>query len=143
MKNLCFLVIVLLSLGLIIHGCGDSENSAKTDQYLMQGTWMGPLAGMDMEFKMTISGNDFNMESTDSGVWYKGTFVLNEKVTPKQADFKINECNIEEYVGTIAKGIYKIENNTLTIAGNEPGSDIRPADFVVDDMTQVFTLTKQ
>jgi uncharacterized protein (TIGR03067 family) len=143
MKNFCCLVIILLSAGLIIHGCGGSEDSAKTDQELMQGTWAGTAAGMDMEFKMTISGNNFNMESTDSTLWYKGTFVLDEKVTPKQADFKINECNIEQYIGTTAKGIYKIENDTWTFAGNEPGSDIRPTDFVASEETQVFTLKKQ
>jgi uncharacterized protein (TIGR03067 family) len=143
MKNFYYLAIVLLSAGLIIHGCGGSEDSAKTDQELMQGTWTGTDAGMNMEFKMTVSGDNFNMESTDSSVIYKGTFVLNEKVTPKQADYKIDECNIEQYVGTTAKGIYKIENDTITIAGNEPGSDIRPTGFVADDMTQVFTLKKQ
>lgn len=143
MKSICYLAIVLVSVGLIIHGCGGSEDSAKTDQELMQGIWAGTDAGMNMEFKMTVSGNKFNMESTDSTVIYKGTFVLNEKVTPKQADYKIDECNIDQYVGTTAKGIYKIENNSLIIAGNEPGSDIRPTDFVADDMTQVFTLKKQ
>jgi uncharacterized protein (TIGR03067 family) len=143
MKNFNFLIVVLLSMGLVIHGCGDSENSAKTDQELIQGTWAGTLSGIDQEFKMMISGNNFNMESTDSTIWYKGTFVLNEKVTPKQADFKINESNIEQYLGTTAKGIYKIERDTLTIAGVEPGSDIRPVNFMADDMTQVFTLKKK
>ncbi len=142
MKNLFYLAIVLLSVGLIIHGCGGSEDSAKTDQELIQGTWMGTAAGMDMEFKMTISGNNFDMESTDSMIQYKGTFTLNEKVTPKQADFKINECNMEQYVGETALGIYKIENDIFTFAGNEPGTETRPADFVADEMTQVFTLKK-
>ena len=108
MKNLCFLAIVLLSAVLIIHGCGGSEDSAKSDHELMQGTWVGTAAGMDTEFIMTISGNNFDMKTADSTIWYKGTFVPNDKVTPKQADFKINECNIEQYVGAIAKGIYKI-----------------------------------
>ena len=143
MKKCYYLAIVLLSMGLIIQGCSGSEDSAKTDQELMQGTWMGTSAGMDTEFKMTISGNNFNMETTDSTVWYKGTFTLNEEVTPKQADYKINECNIEQYVGTIAKGLYTIENDTFTLAGNEPGSDIRPTGFIADEMTQVFTLNKQ
>lgn len=143
MKNLCFLAIVLLSAGLIIHGCGSSEDSAKSDQQLLQGTWAGTAAGMDTEIIMTISDNNFDMKTTDSEIWYKGTFVLNNKVTPKQADFKINECNIEQYVGAIAKGIYKIENDTFIFAGNEPGSDIRPADFVANEMTQVFTLKRK
>ncbi len=143
MKNICFLAIVLLSAGLIIHGCGGSEDSAKKDQQLIQGTWVGTAAGMDTEITMTISGSNFDMKTTDSTVWYKGTFVLNEKVTPKQADFKINECNIEQYVGTTAKGIYKIENDTLTIAANEPGAEARPTDFVANEQIQVFTLKRK
>ena len=143
MKNLCFLAIVLLSAVLIIHGCGGSEDSAKSDHELMQGTWVGTAAGMDTEFIMTISGNNFDMKTADSTIWYKGTFVPNDKVTPKQADFKISECGFEQYVGAIAKGIYKIENDTFTFAGNEPGVETRPADFVANEMTQVFTLKRK
>jgi len=143
MKNLCFLTIILLLSGLVIHGCGGSEDTAKSDQELIQGVWAGNAVGIETEFTMTISGNNFNMETTDSEVFYKGTFVLNEKVTPKQADFKMDECNIEEYIGTTARAIYKIENDTLTIASNEPGNEIRPAVFEGSDQTQVFTLKKQ
>ena len=143
MKNLCFLTIILLLSGLVIHGCGGSEDTAKSDQELIQGVWAGNAVGIETEFTMTISGNNFNMETTDSEVFYKGTFVLNEKVTPKQADFKMDDCNIEEYIGTTARAIYKIENDTLTIASNEPGNEIRPTVFEGSDQTQVFTLKKQ
>ena len=143
MKNLFFLTIILLLSGLVINGCGGSEDTAKSDQELIQGVWAGNAVGIETEFTMTISGNNFNMETTDSEVFYKGTFVLNEKVTPKQADFKMDECNIEEYIGTTARAIYKIENDTLTIASNEPGNEIRPTVFEGSDQTQVFTLKKQ
>jgi uncharacterized protein (TIGR03067 family) len=133
MKNFCYLAIVLLSVGLIIHGCGGSEDSAQKDQKLIQGTWVGTAAGMDVEYTMTISGSNFDMKTADSTIWYKGTFVLNDKVTPKQADFKIDECSFEQYVGMTAKSIYKIENDTLTIAAN----------FVADEMAQVFTLKRK
>lgn len=143
MKNFCYLAIILLTTGLVLHGCGGSEDSAKTDQDLIQGTWEGTAAGMDTVFTMTVSGSNFDMETTNSEIWYKGTFVLNDKVTPKQADFKINECNIEQYVGKTARGIYKIENDTWTFAGNEPGVETRPADFVANEQTQVFTLKRK
>ena len=143
MKNLFFLTIILLLSGLVINGCGGSEDTAKSDQELIQGVWAGNAVGIETEFTMTISGNNFNMETTDSEVFYKGTFVLNEKVTPKQADFKMDDCNIEEYIGTTARAIYKIENDTLTIASNEPGNEIRPTVFEGSDQTQVFTLKKQ
>ena len=143
MKNLFFLTIILLLSGLVINGCGGSEDTAKSDQELIQGVWAGNAVGIETEFTMTISGNNFNMETTDSEVFYKGTFVLNEKVTPKQADFKMDDCNIEEYIGTTARAIYKIENDTLTIASNEPRNEIRPTVFEGSDQTQVFTLKKQ
>ena len=143
MKNFYYLAIVLLSVCLIIQGCGGSEDSTQKDQELIQGTWAGTAAGMDTVFTMTISGSNFDMKTEDSTIWYKGTFTLNDKVTPKQADFKISECSIEQYVGKTAKSIYKIENDTLTIAANEPGIETIPADFVANEQTQVFTLKKQ
>jgi uncharacterized protein (TIGR03067 family) len=143
MKNLCYLAIVLLSVCLIIHGCGGSEDSAKSDQQILQGTWVGTATGMDVEYTMTISGSNFDMKTEDSTIWYKGTFVLNDKVTPKQGDFKINDCGIEQYVGKTVKSIYKIENDTLTIAANEPGTETIPADFVANELTQVFTLKRK
>jgi uncharacterized protein (TIGR03067 family) len=143
MKNFCYLAIVLLSVGLIIHGCGGSDDSTKTDQKLIQGTWVGTAAGMDVEFTMTVSGSNFDMKAEDPTIWYKGTFTLNDKVTPKQADFKINECGLEQYVGATAKSIYNIEDDTLTIATNEPGTETIPADFVANEQTQVFTLNKK
>jgi uncharacterized protein (TIGR03067 family) len=128
---------------LIIQGCGGSEDSAKTDQQLLQGTWAGTAAGTDVEFIIAISDSNFDMKTEDSTIWYKGTFVLNDKATPKQGDFKINDCGIEQYAGKTVKSIYKIENDTLTIAANEPGIETIPADFVANELTQVFTFKRK
>jgi len=144
MKNLCYLTtIIVLLTGLVIHGCGGSEDAPASDQQQLQGLWTGQMVNVGSEYKMTISGSNFDFKATDSEVWYKGTFVLNEKVTPKQSDFTIDDCFIEQYKGTIAKAIYKIENDTFTFASYEPGVDARPSDFVASDEVQVFTLTKQ
>ncbi|MBN2180660.1 MAG: TIGR03067 domain-containing protein [Sedimentisphaerales bacterium] len=143
MKNLSFVSVILLSAGIFICGCGSSEDAPPSDQDLMQGAWAGAAAGMEAEFTMTVSGDNFDMRMTGGEIWYKGTFVLNDKVTPKQADFKITESNFEEYVGTTAKAIYKIENDTLTVASNEPGSGTVPASFEQTGEAQVFTLKKK
>ena len=143
MKKFYYLAVIMLTAGLVIQACGHSEDSAEEDRKLMQGAWAGTVAGMDIEFTMAVSDNNFDLKAADSITWYKGTFVLNDKVTPKQADFKISECGLEEYVGTTANGLYKIENDTLTIAACEPGSEIRPADFGANEMTQVFTFKRK
>ena len=96
-----------------------------------------------MSSSMTVSGSNFDMKSEDPTIWYKGTFVLNDKVTPKQADFMLSECGFEQYAGKTAKSIYKIENDILTIAANEPGTETIPADFVANEETQVFTLKRK
>ena len=143
MKKLSYLAMILMLAGLIVHGCGGSEDAPASDQELLQGVWLGQIADMEGEFTMTISGNNFEFNAPDSEVFYKGSFVLNEKVTPKQGDFTIVDCFVEQYKGTIAKAIYKIENDTFTFAGIEPGVDARPADFVASDEVQVFTFKKQ
>jgi uncharacterized protein (TIGR03067 family) len=145
MKKLSNLIMILLLAGLVTHGCGRSENTTISDQELLQGVWVGQNVDMQVEYKMIISGNnfDFGFEGTDFDVWYKGTFVLNEEVTPKQGDFMITDCSMDQYKGTIAKAIYKIENDTFTFAGQEPGVDFRPTIFEASGEIQVFTLKRQ
>jgi len=143
MKKLANLVIILLLAGLVTHGCDRSEDATISDQELLQGVWAGQSIDMQGKYKMTISGSNFDFEGTDFNVWYKGTFVLNEEVTPKQGDFMIKDCSMDQYKGTIAKAIYKIENDTFTFAGQEPGVDFRPTVFEASGEIQVFILTKQ
>ena len=143
MKKTYYLTIILILAGLLTHGCGSSEETPASDQELLQGAWTGKGEGMDEEFIITFSGSNFELKMTDSDMFYKGTFVLNEEVTPKQGDFTIQDCFMEEYKGTVAKGIYKIENGTFTLAGQEPGVDARPTEFVASGEIQVFTFTRQ
>ena len=143
MKKLSNLVMILMLVGLVTHGCGCSENATISDQELLQGIWIGHSIDMQGKYKMTISGNNFDFEGTNFDVWYKGTFVLNEEVTPKQGDFMIEDCSMDQYKGTIAKAIYKIENDTFTFAGQEPGVDFRPTVFEASGEIQVFILTRQ
>ena len=140
MKKFSNLVMILLLAGLFTHGCDRSEDATISDQELLQGVWAGDMQG---EYKMTITGSNFDFEATDSDLWYKGTFVLNEEVTPKQGDFMIKDCFMDQYKGMTAKAIYKIENDTFTFAGQEPGVDFRPTVFEASEEIQVFTLKKQ
>jgi uncharacterized protein (TIGR03067 family) len=143
MKNLSYLVIILLLAGLIIYGCGNSDDSAASDQQLIQGTWAGKAVGMEDEFIMIITSGDFDFKALNSDVWYKGTFTLNEATAPRQADFKIVDCSIEQYKGTTARGIYKVDKDTLSFASYEPGTETRPTSFEPADEVQIFNLTRQ
>ncbi len=142
MKNFCILTIVLISAGLVINGCSRSDDSASADQKLLQGNWSGQSTDLG-DFNMTISGNKFDLKEINSELWYKGTFTLNEKVTPKQIDFLIKDSSVAENNGVTALAIYKIENGTFKFASYNPGDTVRPAGFDASEGSQVFTLTKQ
>ena len=104
---------------------------------------MGKAVGTDEEFTMVITDGKFDFKAPSSGVWYKGTFTLNETPTPRQADFKIVDCSIEQYKGTTAMGIYKVDKDTLSFASYEPGTETRPASLEPTEGVQIFNLTKQ
>jgi uncharacterized protein (TIGR03067 family) len=142
MKNLYILTIVLVSAGLAINGCKRSENPASGDQKLLQGNWSGPATGLG-EVIMAVSGDKFDLKEINSEFWYKGTFTLNEEVAPKQIDFLIKDCSIEEYKGTIARAIYKIETGVFKFACYDPGDTVRPTGFDETDDSVTFTLTKK
>lgn len=142
MKNLFYLTIILLLAGLVIQGCGGSDDSSP-DQKLLQGDWTGQIVGENGDFMLTISGSKFNMVAVDSEVWYKGTFVLNENATPKQIDFLIDDCFMDEYKGTTTGAIYKIENGIFSFASYEPGTLTRPTDFNASDGSLTFNFNRK
>jgi uncharacterized protein (TIGR03067 family) len=61
--------------------------------------------------------------------WLKGTFTLREDTNPKQFVGVVTECAGPEYVGRNCYAIYKLEDGTLTVAGNEPGVSGFPSAF--------------
>ena len=98
MKNLCLLVVILLSAGIICCGCSRSEdNSTKSDKDIMQGAWAGNAANIESPFGFTVDANNFELKAPDIGMFYKGTFTLNEQAAPKEADFLINDSSFQEY----------------------------------------------
>lgn len=143
MKKLYYLVIISLLAGLCVQGCSRSDDSAASDQKLIQGKWMGQAVGIADEFTMAITGGSFDFKALNSDVWYKGTFTLDETAAPRQADFKIVDSSIEQYKGTTARCIYKVDKNTLSLATYEPGIETRPVSFEPAEGVQIFNLTKQ
>jgi uncharacterized protein (TIGR03067 family) len=93
----------------------------------------------------TFSGDNFSITSTNTDFWYKGTMELKTNKTPKQIDIKIKESGsgISQYTGKTSLGIYKIDEDKLTLALNEPGSPKRPSSFKETSGAMVFELTKK
>jgi len=109
----------------------DLATTVKSDLAMIQKSWhgqegAGAAAGTN---SLVLSGNNLDFHGANPQEWYKGTFILHEDTTPKQMIVTITDCPAPQYVGKIANAIYKIENGTLTIAGNEPGNPAMPATF--------------
>ena len=138
---ICLAAIMVMSVG----GCkGKSEPPAEvSDIDLLQGTWVGnEIGNNEGQWTLTVSGTKIDVKGPEPQT-YSGTLKLNAEVEPKQADLVIEKCPFEEYVGKSALSIYKIEGDKFTMAGNEPGSTVRPSLFEPGGGTRVFTLTKQ
>jgi uncharacterized protein (TIGR03067 family) len=138
---LCLAAIMVVSVG----GCeSKSEDPGEvSDIDKLQGTWVGTETGDNGgQWTFVISGTAIDVQGPEPEA-YSGTLKLNAEVEPKQADFVIEKCEIEQYVGTTALSIYKIEGDTFTMAGNEPGSTVRPVLFEGGGGTRLFVLTKQ
>jgi len=138
---LCLAAIMVVS----VAGCtGNSGSSAKVNDIdTLQGTWLGnELGNNGGQWTLVISGTKIDVKGPEPQA-YSGTLKLNADVEPKQADFVVEKCVMERYVGTTSLGIYKIEGDKFTMAASEPGSTLRPTLFEGGGGARVFTLTKQ
>ena len=143
MRNGFRLVVAIAVMGFAVLGCGKSDDSSPSDMAALQGTWVGNEAGeQGNKCKLVIQGDTLEFHGPNPQEWYKATFVLDEQAQPKEIDVHIHECGISKYVDKVAKAIYSIEQGTFTLAGNEPGSQTRPAAFGPDVRTFVFMKQK-
>jgi len=127
----------------LMGGCSSTDDTPMSDLEKLQGTWVGEELGRQGEARLVFAGNRIDFKGPFPQEWYRGNAVLNEESTPKQADFIISECPMPNYVGKIAKAIYKLEESTLTLAGSEPGNESRPVSFDPSGGTRVFQFKPQ
>ena len=125
-----FITIALVSIALLL-GASGCSTLHKSDSATLQGTWKGQEVGITTEGECSIivSGNNLEFRGVNPNEWYKGTFSLREDVNPKQVVFSITECPAPKYNGKTSYALYQIEDGSLTIAGNEPGSPDPPRKF--------------
>jgi uncharacterized protein (TIGR03067 family) len=127
-------IVTIASWGVFSAGAVDSKETE------LEGKWVGiPQIG---NWAYEFSGGQFSITSPNPDIWYKGTFVIKTDNDPKQIDLLLKEMPIPQYIGKTSLGIYKIEENNLTLALNEPGNPKRPESFKATGGTQVFILTK-
>jgi len=133
-----FMPVALVITTVLMCGCNSPDDTSVTDLNKLQGTWVGKELGRDGEARIIFSGETIDFKGAHPQEWYKGIAVINTELTPRQADFTISECAMPDYVGKIAKAIYKLEESTLTLAGSEPGNESRPTSFDPSEGIRVF-----
>jgi uncharacterized protein (TIGR03067 family) len=96
-----------------------------------EGSWKGHevTPGREGPASLTFSGQTIEFHGSDANDWLKATFTIREDTTPKQWAGVITECSDSEYVGKKSYAIYRLEGDTLTISGYEPGNANIPSAF--------------
>jgi uncharacterized protein (TIGR03067 family) len=124
-----------------------AQAAASTEgEAALQGTWVGTeVRGPEGECRLTITGNSMKFQGARAEEWYEAKLTLKPTANPKRATVLIEKCPAPQYVNKTANFIYKIEEKTLTLAGNEPGSEREPAGFErsADNPVRIFVLNKQ
>ena len=109
----------------------ESSAAPKANPTAFEGTWKGREVTTDHEgaASLTFSGQTLTFHGADPSDWVKGTFTLREDTTPKQLIGTVTESDSPDIIGKKVCAIYKMEDGTLTITGNEPDDPNFPAAF--------------
>jgi uncharacterized protein (TIGR03067 family) len=99
------------------------------DMNALQGTWSGQEIGASGPATMSIFRDALAFRGADPAEWYKGNFTLRVDTFPKQLYIVITDCSEPQFIGKTAHAIYKLEGDTFTVTGNEPGERSFPASF--------------
>ena len=105
----------------------------------LQGSWEGILVGQEATGKcsITISGNALHFQGLNTNEWYKTTFSLPEGTDPQQLHATIRGSRSSDLVGKVVLTIFKIEDETLTIAGLEASDEEPPKTFDGDKTAKI------
>jgi uncharacterized protein (TIGR03067 family) len=109
----------------------ESPAPAKAAPTAFEGSWKGREAtpGREGPASLAVSGQSLEFHGAEANDWLKGTFTLREDTNPKLCIGIITDCSDAQYVGKKFYAIYRIEDGTMTISGNEPGNTDIPSTF--------------
>jgi uncharacterized protein (TIGR03067 family) len=142
MKTNLLTVLAVTTLSFLC-GCA---SPAKRELSRFQGNWVGQeIGGPTGECRVTVAGDTLKFQGARSEEWYVARLIFQAGTNPNQADVLIQDCPVPRYIGKTAKGIYRFEGKTLTIAANEPGDESRPTgiDRNATSRARVFVFTRQ
>ena len=113
------------------------------DSAALEGTWLGfEKEGPAGDWIFVFSGNHFECTGGLPEERVKGTFITRKVNDSNQIELVLEE-GFAEYIGKTSLGIYKLEGDLLTIAGNEPGVTERPSSFEPSENTRVFIFNRR
>jgi uncharacterized protein (TIGR03067 family) len=98
----------------------------------LQGAWTAIQAERDgkaaddvVGHRLSLTGNRFQIQSKDGKLLYAGTVRMDPSAKPAAIDFEHTEGTLK---GKAWKGIYALDDDTLTVCDNAPNLDKgRPA----------------
>jgi uncharacterized protein (TIGR03067 family) len=106
-------------------GCTTHPSTAAAPQRL-HGTWEGAAVGAESyKCTLTITGHSLRFQRTDQ--FYEATFTLPPETNPQQLRATITAFTNSSgamAIGEVISSIYKIEDGTLTLAG-EPHEGLK------------------
>jgi uncharacterized protein (TIGR03067 family) len=124
-------LIPVFAAALFAWGCSSARQNQPTPVHgtELEGSWSGRdvTPGSEGQATLTVSNNSIEFHGASADDWLKGTFTLKVDANPRQFVGSITECASTDYVGKATYAIYKLEGQTLTISGNEPGVSNFPA----------------
>jgi hypothetical protein len=129
-------VLLPCSLSSLQVGCASDPRAASTLERL-QGTWEGFLAGGESSGKCTIaiSGQSLHFRR-DPTFWFETTFALVEGTNPQQLHATIRRsAPRESNIGDVMYVIFKVEDERLTLAGEQASAAEPPEEFPVGSVT--------
>jgi len=141
LKHETFVICMTIVLLAGLTGCKKQEANKISDTDRIQGTWKGKELVNDGEWTLVIAGEQITVDGPGPED-YTGTIILDETTSPKSVRLTILECAVEQYIGAIANGIYKFENDKLFIAASEPGSNTIPTSFAGGGNIRFFECDK-
>jgi len=115
----------------LVRAACTTNQPAAAELKLLQGTWKGVLVGQESAGKIsiTISGNSLRFNGLNTNEWYEATFTLPGGTSPPQLLATITACQRTNDIGAVVGAIFKVEAETLTLAGIQERDQAPPKSF--------------
>jgi uncharacterized protein (TIGR03067 family) len=108
-----------------------ANQPAAAELKLLQGTWEGVTVGdpSKKQITITITGNSLHFHR-DAKFWFETTITLPAGTNPQQLHATIKDsAPPKDAVGKVVRAIFKIEEETLTLATGGDGDEGTPKSF--------------